>query len=612
MSSEHIGHSMFSYQKMFFGRMTIILFFLCCQTLTADDDPFSHLFTGQKTRVEDLPSIEISHGVTARLFWGDSCLVSLVTVEPGAMIPLEILPAERIIMVTKGKVSQLIDDRFVPMTGYDYEPMTPVSGRRGRMDFVYLEQGSPSALKAGNQGAELIEVYSPIRRDYLTKAGLNVNTDDPQKAINRQPTVEAGKVYNYYNLQFTDILPGGYTRLISGRHVQLSFLRMDPGSSFPGTRYPEEQIMLGMRGTGKLAPGNTASTFSRDDVTFIPSNMAHSAVTGSTGCDILCVFHPVRDVFREKERMTLAAFHDIIPRDAEIELVVDGSSEGPGLCFIEGPTWLNEKLYFSSMHYDALWEGDPQKSALVEMEGDGSYRYIHYGEMETNGTFALDNGNLAVCDMYGHRVVEMSTDGLVVQVLVDSCDGKRLDGPNDLVVDLKGGIYFTDPQILPEPHMQPGRSVMYRRPNGKTIRVVEPGVLIKPNGLILSPDCRRLYINSTHENFMMAYDVNENGTLSGGKRFGNLKVTPEILDGESIDTQADGMTVDERGNIYITTILGLQIFGPDGDYIGYIHYPEMPVNCCFGGPDGRTLYTTCNDKVYRIRTNVRGAAYTLK
>ena len=56
----------------------------------------------------------------------------------------------------------------------------------------------------------------------------------------------------------------------------------------------------------------------------------------------------------------------------------------------------------------------------------------------------------------------------------------------------------------------------------------------------------------------------------------------------------------------------LQIFGPDGDYIGYIHYPEMPVNCCFGGPDGRTLYTTCNDKVYRIRTNVRGAAYTLK
>ena len=72
------------------------------------------------------------------------------------------------------------------------------------------------------------------------------------------------------------------------------------------------------------------------------------------------------------------------------------------------------------------------------------------------------------------------------------------------------------------------------------------------------------------------------------------------------------MTVDELGNIYITSILGLQIFSPKGDYIGYIHFPLMPVNCCFGDEDGKTLYVTCNDKVYKIRTNVRGAAYTLK
>jgi len=350
----------------------------------------------------------------------------------------------------------------------------------------------------------------------------------------------------------------------------------------------------------------------KGDILLLPAGMVHGGTNGPLGCDVLEVLWPVSPDYHERMEKRLAVYHAIIPEDAEIELVIDGNKEGPGLIYSEGPSWVNGKLYFSSMGYDSRWGGFPGKSAFVEMDADGTYRYLSYGEMETNGTFPLGNGNLAVCDMFGHRVIEMTTKGKVVRILADNYQGKRLDGPNDLAVDNKGGIYFTDPQILPRPYMQPGRSVFYIKPDGEIIRVIDPGEIIKPNGLILSPDCKTLYVNSTPENFMMAYDVNNDGTLSAGRKFGKIFLTPEVLDAKSINPQVDGMTVDELGNIYITSIIGLQIFNPEGGFIGIIHFPLMPVNCCFGDEDGKTLYVTCNDKVYRIRTNVRGAAYTLK
>jgi gluconolactonase len=262
------------------------------------------------------------------------------------------------------------------------------------------------------------------------------------------------------------------------------------------------------------------------------------------------------------------------------------------------------------MGYDARWNGDPKGSATVEMDPDGTYRYIARG-IETNGTFPLHNGNLAVCDMYGHRVIEMNTKGRVVRTIADTYEGKRIDGPNDVCVDTKGGVYFTDPQILPPPHMQPGKSVFYVNPKGGIIRVIPPGVMEKPNGITLSPDNKTLYVNNTPINYMMAYDVNEDGTLSNGWKFGKILLTAEILDQESVYPQTDGIKTDEKGNVYLTTIMGVQIFNPQGEYVGNIHFPLMPVNCCFGGEDGKTLYVNCNNRVYRVRMNVRGAPYSL-
>src|SRR5690606_36976747 len=98
----------------------------------------------------------------------------------------------------------------------------------------------------------------------------------------------------------------------------------------------------------------------------------------------------------------------------------------------------------SNMYFDQNFNADPRKSSIVEMNADGSYRNILEGKMQTNGLYPYKNDHLLVCDMMGHRVVEMTTKGEVVRVIADKYDGKSIDGPNDVVADAKGGIYFTD------------------------------------------------------------------------------------------------------------------------------------------------------------------------
>ncbi|MDP2981798.1 MAG: SMP-30/gluconolactonase/LRE family protein [Candidatus Latescibacter sp.] len=570
----------------------------------------SNLEPGVVKKLKNLPETELAPGVKGRMYWGRGALVNWMTLAPGAQIPREILPGDRIMVVMKGSVEQFIDGAFVPMIAIEYQRMTPISGNRARNDFVYLAKGAPNALKAGTNGAEILEVYSTLRSDYLKKAGAsNVIASSPEGKYSLAPSVRLGKVYNLHDVQFTQLGEGAYSRFIWGRGVQLGFLRMDAGSSMPLQKAPEEETMIVLRGTMDNKVANDARPMGKGDILLLPSGMANSGTVGEFGCDALEVFWPMRpdlDIRNKK----LAAYRAIIPEGAEIELVVDGAKKGPGLLYCEGPTWIRGKLYFSSMGYDEKWTGDPAVSATVEMDPNGTYRYISRG-IETNGTFPLHNGNLAVCDMYGHRVIEMSTKGEIMRTIADKWDGKRIDGPNDLCVDTKGGVYFTDPQILPPPYMQPGKSVFYVKPNGEVIRMVPPGVMEKPNGLTLSPDNKVLYVNNTHVNYMMAYDVNADGTLSNGRKFGNILVTPEIMDQKSINPQTDGLKTDEKGNVYITTIMGVQIFSPKGEFVGLIHYPLMPVNCCFGGDDGKTFYANCNDKVYRIRTNVKGAPYSL-
>jgi gluconolactonase len=314
-----------------------------------------------------------------------------------------------------------------------------------------------------------------------------------------------------------------------------------------------------------------------------------------------------------------AAFRRIIPDGQTPKLLAEGFT------FTEGPAWMDGKLYFSDMFFDipaGTWQSDSSKSNLVAMNPDGSWEYVLEGKMQTNGLMPKGNGNLVALDMAGHRVVELSPAGRVVRVLAAKLnDGTRLDGPNDLVIDAKGGIYFTDPQFISDKPARPGKTVNYITPDGKVVEIIRPGEFGMPNGVLLSPDGETLYVNNTYhdanrmsdvENWVVAYDVNPDGTVSNKRKFAKLFLPPSEYDLGTRSSCADGMTIDREGNLYVCTSVGLQIFSSAGEFIGIVHTPTFPVSACFGGENYDTIFMTCWDKVYSIRTNMRGLEYPLK
>ena len=580
----------------------------------------SNLEPGKVTSLDNFSNTEIAEGVNAKLYWGTGTMAGIIELEPGATIAEEDLPADRFMFVLEGSVEQLVDGSMVSMTSVKREEQDGTHSITPRIDFVYLEKGSKNAVTAGESGAKLLEVYSPVRLDYLEKAGVDdLPSEAKDVSATLEPNVEPNKVYDLYNFQLTELVEGANSRIVSGKNTQISFISMDPGSVFDRHIHPEEQMMLVLRGGCDEILLDGEQAMKPNDVVLIPGNMVHGAYIGDLGCDAIDIFWPAREDYLEKEKARMAAYHEIIPEDAEVEMVIDGTVTEPGLTFAEGPKWMNGKIYFSNMYFDQNWGADPKKSSTVEMDPDGSYHYITQGKMQTNGLYPYKNGNLIVCDMMGHRVVEMTTNGRIVRTLVSEYDGKPIDGPNDIITDKKGGFYFTDPQFTMEAEkFQPGRAVYYVSPEGKITRIVEPNEFAMPNGILLSPDGKTLYINNCYddeswypvnsekENYIWAYDVNDDGTISNGRQFAKLFLVDNVLDRKGKSSSSDGMAIDMDGNIYVGTYYGVQIFNSEGAFVGMINLPHFPVSLCFGDDDMKTLYIVSYQWVYKIPTKKVG------
>jgi gluconolactonase len=581
----------------------------------------SNLEPGQVTSLDNLTNTVLYPGVNAKLYWGKGTMSGIIQLEPNASIPEEVLSVDRFVFVLEGSIEQLIDGSMVTLISKKREEQDGTHSGTPRIDFVYLEKGSKNAVVAGAEGAKLLEVYSPVRLDYLQKAGVeNLPAEAVDVTATQQPNVTPNKVYDLYDFQLTELVAGANSRLVSGKNTQISFISMDPGSVFDRHIHPEEQLMLVLRGGCDEILLDGEQSMKPNDVVLIPGNMVHGAYIGELGCDAIDIFWPARADYSEKEKARKAAYHAIIPEGAKVELVVDGTKTGPGLTFSEGPKWMNGKIYFSNMYFDQNWGADPKKSSTVELNPvDGSYRYITQGKMQTNGLYPYKNGNLIVCDMMGHRVVEMTTDGKVVKVLAEMYDGKPVDGPNDVITDTKGGFYFTDPQFTMEAEkFQPGRAVYYVSAEGNITRIVEPNEFAMPNGILLTPDGKTLYINNCYDNeswypvnsdkdnYIWAYDVNDDGTISNGRQFAKLFLTDNVLDRKAKSSSADGMAIDKMGNIYVGTYYGVQIFNSKGEFVGMINLPNFPVSLCFGDDDMKTLYIVSYSWVYKIRTNMEG------
>jgi gluconolactonase len=238
----------------------------------------------------------------------------------------------------------------------------------------------------------------------------------------------------------------------------------------------------------------------------------------------------------------------------------------------------------------------------------------------SNGIKFDANGNMVVAegaDYGGRRVTRTDMKTGKSYIIAALFEGRPLNSPNDLTIDEKGRIYFSDPRYLGhEPIDQPIQAVYRIDLDGSLHRIITDAG--KPNGVCVSPDQKTLYVISNdngstgigrlpadaklHKGSMalLAYDLAPDGTA----RFRKTLVDYAPQDGP------DGMVCDVDGNLYVAvrdeTRPGIRIYTPEGKELGYIK-SEIPTNVGFGrGKEAKTLYITAGKGLYRIRVNKEG------
>ena len=197
-----------------------------------------------------------------------------------------------------------------------------------------------------------------------------------------------------------------------------------------------------------------------------------------------------------------------------------------------------------------------------------------------------------------------------VTTLADNFQGKPFNSLNDMALDKRGGVYFTDTQ-----------GIYYLPPGGTVSRIIDE--VPRPNGLVLSPDEKTLYVHNKDGVYMLAFDVAPNGTISNRRNFARYKSVriPGHKDPSwDEDNGADGMAVDSEGRVYAATNSGVEVFSPKGELLGVLPVQwgaendniRKPQNLAFGGADRKTLYIVGAGTVYKVRTLSQGPARPTK
>jgi gluconolactonase len=272
------------------------------------------------------------------------------------------------------------------------------------------------------------------------------------------------------------------------------------------------------------------------------------------------------------------------PSRSQISVIAPGAEVKKltgGFKFTEGPAAdAKGNVFFSDITNNRIhkWSLDGKLSTFRENSGGA------------NGLFFDKNGNLLACEGVGRRLVSIDPNGNVT-VLADKYDGKPFNSPNDLWPDLKGGVYFTDPRYGNRDDMQQGgEHVYYLTPDHKkVVRVIDD--MVRPNGIIGTPDGKLLYVADHGGGKTFVYTINDDGTLSNKKLFATKG--------------SDGMTIDNEGNVYLTTSV-VEVYNKNGEKIDAIVVPEMPANICFGGKDKKTLFITARTSFYSLQMRVNG------
>lgn len=221
---------------------------------------------------------------------------------------------------------------------------------------------------------------------------------------------------------------------------------------------------------------------------------------------------------------------------------------------------------------DGLLIAQNDNSDVVKLDKDGNASVV-YTDTHTGGALSINaRGALFALERGLHpRIEELSPRR---HVLADHYANGTLDCiggiMNDLTAARNGGVYFSDTRFA-----QPVGGVYYASPKGE---VTEYGRNLLTNGIILSPDEKKLYV--TNGNSVVVFDVQPDGALANQREF--AKLPPK--------TAGDGSAVDADGRLYVSTNPGVQVFAPDGKYLGLIPSPREEISISFGGPDRKTMY----------------------
>ncbi len=185
--------------------------------------------------------------------------------------------------------------------------------------------------------------------------------------------------------------------------------------------------------------------------------------------------------------------------------------------------------------------------------------------------------------------------------LADKFENHGFGRPNDLTIDKKGGVYFTDDLGIPADMIKP--AVYYVKPAGGVIKIADD--IARPNGLVLSPDERTLYVLDTNGDSLRAFDVQADGSTKNERSFATIEDGVRKTDAGT-NSGADGGAIDGAGRLYVTSNAGVQVFSPQGKHLGSIPTPRQAQNLAFAGPDKKTLYVLGGNAVYKISMLAEG------
>ena len=279
------------------------------------------------------------------------------------------------------------------------------------------------------------------------------------------------------------------------------------------------------------------------------------------------------------------------------------------VAFTEGPTVDRDgNVYFTEMVFERIMKLTPKGVLSVYREHSN----------EANGLLIDPQGRLIACEgaesthmgvmqKFKPQVTRTDLKTGKMEVLADNYQGKPFVGPNDVTIDGKGRLYFTD---------LTGGAVYRIDAPGKITRILSTPEIQRPNGIQVSPDDKTLYLIEANgaeggARMIRKYDLQPDGTVR------NMKVHYNFYPGRS----ADGMSIDTQGNLYasagmgqlrgtsetLATKTGIYVISPEGKLLKFIPIPEDYItNNAFGGADMKTLYVTAGKTLYKVRTDIAG------